>query len=425
MKANNTQDKLNLIKIYTDASFNEHTKEGNIAIEIKENTKTLHTYRITGLRLHNNSSKCFEKIGIIIAMALANHYEYKHVFIFNDNLTVVEDINKLLIELKDELLNIKTLQIGWFPNHIEEMFVVDFISRLDFKFSDDKENNKDLTDLKYEEIIIPEIYQIKIDNIQELLQFNALPLLNLLGKTGHTKTTQISFNYKYFYHKDKINKKLLSKEYLINKSNISLTKIIKKSVKFKEEYSIKKTSQININNPKNNDTKTNIEAIIKTEQITNNNSSEPIMEQKNGEVIIIYKNEIYDLEKLQSIDRQTLKVIAPSSLNSRQIDILYRFIKYDDYEKNNLDKFLNDLTYLCKKQKISSILYFLKLIYKERYLLLFKEYKFENGLEYYGNAILKKSHYRRGIPSLISCYNKNKDWPIPEILVNNLKNIIN
>ena len=180
--------------VYTDASKKDD--KNGIAIEFK--TRNIipsinkidkdnieiksYFFRFENIKFKNKDYTVneLEELGLLLAVALASQYKYEKIFIFNDNITAIKNLNKFVCskpEIDEIFSQFSNIQFGWLQNDMEEMKMVDYLSRIDFKY-----NQKfDLDKIKYKEIIFKEEIQFNSESFEKYLKHNCLLLKRLMG----------------------------------------------------------------------------------------------------------------------------------------------------------------------------------------------------------------------------------------------------
>jgi len=154
--------KLVQTKVYCDSSITskQDCQIGYIGIEVNSVKEGSKYFKISNIKLQKCESNQLEKLSIYLSIVLSKVINTQHLFIFNDNINAVREIQLSLETLEKNFPSISSLQIGWLPNTNNELLTVDFLSRGRHKKTLDypTEIINKLSNLSYTEIILPDSF---------------------------------------------------------------------------------------------------------------------------------------------------------------------------------------------------------------------------------------------------------------------------
>jgi len=181
-----------MTNIYCDASLSKINNYGSIAIKIKNNLEEEY-YKFNNVYLKKEllTSNNLEIIAIFISLALMKQKNYINVNIYNDNQAAINF-------MKNKNINHQSFyQLIWLKNDAEELKIVDYLTREDYKLNTKKFEIEKL--------------EVKEYNFNMLMSFNKLLLNNDLEELLNDFTTfliNINFTKKIIEQKN-IKEKLL------------------------------------------------------------------------------------------------------------------------------------------------------------------------------------------------------------------------
>ena len=385
--------------IYTDASLTEN--DNGIGIEIREGEKSSF-YRFTNLRFEEgcNNNNTYEYLGILLAIALGSQLGHKRIFIFCDNLSSIQKIQK--IQETETLLfdNFINIQFGWIQNDMEEIKKVDYLSRNSFKT--DITNNElfDIKDINYKEFKFNDKIIFKESDFINYLKYNCLIIKRLLGfKPNEIDVNTMVFDTLFEYTNIKERREEIENmnfefsNKTTNKNNEM--KIMKeKQNKYIESKKIEKMPIIeNFTTEQKLNIENRISESKKTTGITKKTSGNKITINETTKELTFKLNrgkKIYTYEEILK-DNIFIKLLNKSGTTAKDEKIIINIMTHSIKDKMAFNSFTK---YIEKSKNKRTILLFIKIMDLERYSNLFK----------YSN-ILKKKDYRRSTTSIINIYN--------------------